>query len=155
VPAFGPRGEGWVLLQFLAIGGVIACGFGGIDWPRAADGYLFLAGVGALAPGSVLFAAGIATLGRSLTPLPHPREDAVLRCQGVYRLVRHPVYGGILLLAIGWSLAAAPLGLLPAAALAVVFDLKSRREEAWLTERFPEYTAYRERTPRRFVPWLI
>jgi hypothetical protein len=31
----------------------------------------------------------------------------------------------------------------------VLFDLEARREEAWLIERFPEYTAYRARTPRR------
>jgi len=33
------------------------------------------------------------------------------------------------------------------------FWLKSRREEAWLTERFPGYDAYRRRT-RRFLPGL-
>jgi protein-S-isoprenylcysteine O-methyltransferase Ste14 len=42
----------------------------------------------------------------------------------------------------------------PTVLLAAVFDLKSRREEAWLLERFPEYEEYRERTPHRFVPWL-
>jgi protein-S-isoprenylcysteine O-methyltransferase Ste14 len=42
----------------------------------------------------------------------------------------------------------------PTALLAVLFDLKARREEAWLIERFPEYADYRARTPRRFVPWL-
>ena len=45
----------------------------------------------------------------------------------------------------------------PIIALAVVllgfFDLKSRREERWLEERFPEYPAYRAQT-RRLVPWL-
>ena len=48
----------------------------------------------------------------------------------------------------------APLGLIPTALLALLFDLKARREEAWLMERFPKYAAYRARTPRRFVPWL-
>ncbi len=32
------------------------------------------------------------------------------------------------------------------------FDLKSRREEAWLAERFPGYADYRART-KRFIPW--
>jgi protein-S-isoprenylcysteine O-methyltransferase Ste14 len=32
-------------------------------------------------------------------------------------------------------------------------DLKSRREERWLEERFPEYLAYRAAT-RRMVPGL-
>ena len=47
-----------------------------------------------------------------------------------------------------------PLGLVPTLLLTVLFDLKARREEAWLIERFPEYVAYRAGTPRRFVPWL-
>ena len=68
--------------------------------------------------------------------------------------MRHPVYGGAILLGLGWSLADAPLGLIPTALLVLLFDLKARREEAWLSERFPRYAAYRARTPRRFVPWL-
>jgi protein-S-isoprenylcysteine O-methyltransferase Ste14 len=60
----------------------------------------------------------------------------------------------VLLLAIGWSLAESPLGLIPTALLAVVFDLKARVEERWLEEKLPEYAQYRERTPRRFVPGL-
>jgi len=68
--------------------------------------------------------------------------------------VRHPVYGGAILVGLGWSLAAAPLGLAPTALLAVLFDLKARREEAWLIERFPDYAVYRLRTRWRFVPWL-
>ena len=37
--------------------------------------------------------------------------------------------------------------------LCVLFDLKSRREEVWLAERYPQYAEYRERT-RKFVPRL-
>ena len=37
--------------------------------------------------------------------------------------------------------------------LFVFFDLKPRREEAWLIERFSAYGAYRART-RRLIPWL-
>jgi protein-S-isoprenylcysteine O-methyltransferase Ste14 len=33
------------------------------------------------------------------------------------------------------------------------FELKSRREETWLEERFPDYPAYRART-RRLIPWI-
>jgi protein-S-isoprenylcysteine O-methyltransferase Ste14 len=35
----------------------------------------------------------------------------------------------------------------------VFFDLKSRREEIWLAEQFPDYAAYKART-RRLLPWL-
>jgi hypothetical protein len=42
------------------------------------------------------------------------------------------------LIGLGWSLVDAPLGLVPTALLAVLFDLKARPEEAWLIGRFPD-----------------
>ena len=54
----------------------------------------------------------------------------------------------------GWGLAAAsPITLLLAVVLAVFFELKSRREEAWLSERYADYAAYMQQT-RRFFPGL-
>ena len=54
--------------------------------------------------------------------------------------------------ALGWSIATvSPLALVPTVLLALLFDAKSRREEAWLTERVRGYAAYRART-RKFVP---
>jgi protein-S-isoprenylcysteine O-methyltransferase Ste14 len=72
----------------------------------------------------------------------------------MYRIVRHPMYGGGLVLAFGWALASSPMAVAPVAALAVLFELKSRREEAWLVERYPDYPAYRRRTRWKFVPGL-
>ena len=69
--------------------------------------------------------------------------------------MRHPIYGGVILLALGWSLASSPVGLIPTALLVALLELKSRREEAWLVERYPEYETYRARTPHRFLPWLL
>jgi protein-S-isoprenylcysteine O-methyltransferase Ste14 len=50
-------------------------------------------------------------------------------------------------------LTASPLTLTLTVALALFFDLKSRREEAWLVERYVGYQTYMTRTCR-FVPWL-
>ena len=38
-------------------------------------------------------------------------------------------------------------------ALAVTLDLKRRREELWLAERFEGYAAYRQRT-KALIPFL-
>src|SRR5439155_27332069 len=89
--------------------------------------------------GLLLVVLGLLSLGSSFTPLPRPRARTRLRLSGIFRLVRHPVYGGAILIGLGWSLADAPLGLIPTALLALLFDLKARREETWLIERFPEY----------------
>jgi protein-S-isoprenylcysteine O-methyltransferase Ste14 len=40
-----------------------------------------------------------------------------------------------------------------AAALFVLFDVKSRREERWLVQKFPEYRDYQRRV-RKLVPFV-
>jgi protein-S-isoprenylcysteine O-methyltransferase Ste14 len=154
IPALGPRGEGWVALQtalFFVIG---ACGFVGVYWPGSAESYLAVLGFLFIVAGLAVVLLGAFTLGRSFTHLPRPRRSGRLHRRGIYRLVRHPVYSGVLLLALGWSFAEAPVALVPTALLALVFDLKSRREEIWLRERYPEYAAYAERTRSRFIPFV-
>ena len=102
----------------------------------------------------MLLGRGLLDLGRNLTPVPHPRDDAQLVVSGVYAIARHPMYGGLILTAFGWALvAASPLTLALAVVLLLFFGLKSRREEVWLRERYEGYPAYAART-KRFVPWL-
>jgi protein-S-isoprenylcysteine O-methyltransferase Ste14 len=154
LPRLGRRGEGWVALQLALMVLVGLSVLTGVYWPESVAGVLVVAGLALMLAGlALLVLAGISlVLARSMTVFPRPREDAVVANSGVYRRVRHPIYGAVLLLAVGSSLAESPLGLIPAALLAVVFDLKARVEEAWLDERLPGYARYRERTPRRFVP---
>ena len=155
LPALGPRGEGWVALQVLLLPLVVlsgAVGSGGLD--GAAASLLAMAGLALLAGGALLFGRGLLDLGRNLTPVPRPRTDARLVETGIYSLVRHPIYGGIIVSAIGWALlATSPLTLMLALLLAVFFDLKSRREEVWLANHYVGYRTYVTRT-RRFIPRL-
>jgi protein-S-isoprenylcysteine O-methyltransferase Ste14 len=155
VPAgFGARGEGYVVLQSLLLL-VVAVGPRGPalgDW--AGHPATRLLAVVLVAAGAALALAGLLRLGRNLTPLPYPRESGVLVERGIYALVRHPIYGGLMLLALGGALGrngVVPLAV--AALLAVVLAAKSRREESWLESKHPGYAAYRSRT-RRFLPFL-
>ena len=142
------------MLQVLLGPAIIGCGFVGVYWPGSADSFLAILGSLIAVAGVLLVVLGVLSLGRSFTPLPRPRARTHLRQGGIFRLVRHPVYGGAILIGLGWSLADAPLGLIPTTAARPALDLKARREEAWLIERFRAYAAYRAATPRRFVPWL-
>lgn len=96
-------------------------------------------------------AAGV-RLGRLLTPFPRPRPGGRLVTDGVYRHVRHPIYGGALLLAVGWSLAQASLAAAGATVLLwLLLEVKSRYEERALAAAYPDYPAYAAAT-RRFLP---
>jgi protein-S-isoprenylcysteine O-methyltransferase Ste14 len=154
IPRLGRRGEGWVVAQSVAIVAIVAAGIAGPGWPDPVDAFLLLVGIVVAAAGVALLAGGIAALGDSLSPYPEPLERSSLRDAGAYRLVRHPIYGGLFLLGLGWSLMLSPVALVPTAALAVVVELKARVEETMLAERFPEFPAYRARVRWRFVPGI-
>ena len=155
LPSLGPRGEGWVVIQVVLLAAVAAAGWWlGPDWSDPFRFGAVLAGIMVFAAGAILVVRGLMDLGSALTPLPHPRDDAELVETGVYGLARHPIYGGLIVGAVGWSLIQASLaGLAGSALLLAFFTLKSSREEVWLMERFPGYAAYRTRT-RRFIPWF-
>ncbi len=108
----------------------------------------------AIAAGGMLALRGAWDLRPSLSPFPRPIDGAPLVESGVYRLVRHPIYSGLVLAGLGWGvLSGSILALLAAGLLFVLFAAKSRREETWLREAHPGYAAYAART-KRLVPWL-
>lgn len=154
LPALGPRGEGWVVLQVVLLALVAAAGVLGPRWPGSWDrltwGLVPVFGLG----GAVLVIDGFVRLGAQLTPFPKPVEGGELKENGAYRMVRHPIYGGVLLLGLGYSFASSPLALIPTAVLGLLFEGKRHREEAWLVEHDPAYEDYRWRVRRRFIPYL-
>lgn len=152
LPNLGRRGEGWVIAQSAVGVAIVLAGILGDGWPASLRTLFAIAGVVVALAGIVLFIAGIRALGTSLTPYPAPTEASTFKGTGIYRYVRHPIYGGVLVMALGWSLIVSPLALAASVILVVLLELKSRHEESLLLARYPEYEAYRRRVPWRFVP---
>ena len=154
MPDLGRRGEGWFMLQLLLFAVIAVSGAAGPAWSGPWRAAAVAAGAALIAVGGLLAARGVLDLRENLTPYPRPLPGARLVESGAYKLARHPIYGGLILGALGWGLATASLpALLGTLVLAGFFDLKSRREEIWLAEQFAEYGSYRART-RRLLPWL-
>lgn len=155
LPSLGPRGEGWVVIQGVLLVGIGVAGL--TETPFTPDAWTATsaAGLVLLAVGGMLAVLGVRHLGGALTPLPHPRRDAELVETGVYRYVRHPIYGGLIVAALGYGLLMHALvtAIGGALLLLVFFRLKSGREEAWLEQRYAGYVAYRRQT-RRFIPFI-
>ncbi|MHB8347622.1 MAG: methyltransferase family protein [Acidiferrobacterales bacterium] len=98
--------------------------------------------------------AAVVALGRHLTPFPRPTEHARLRDHGVYGLVRHPLYSGLILAAAGWSIGSLSwAGVAFAVFLGLFFDRKASYEEYWLGRKFVAYPDYRKRV-RKLIPWI-
>jgi protein-S-isoprenylcysteine O-methyltransferase Ste14 len=155
IPSLGPRGEGWVAIQVVLFGLLaVAPLVDGSPAPADLRPVLAVLGLFLVVVGLGIAGKGLIDLRQALTPLPHPRDDAELVETGVYGRVRHPIYGGIVLGAFGWScLTGSPAALALSLVLLLFFRLKSGREEAWLRQRYPGYEAYSRRT-RRMIPFV-
>ncbi|MEG4342068.1 isoprenylcysteine carboxylmethyltransferase family protein [Microcoleus sp. A003_D6] len=93
-------------------------------------------------------------LGKNLTPLPYPREDGELVQTGIYGMVRHPLYSGLISVALGWTLFQMSIShLIATAILLIFFDIKSSREETWLSEKYPDYSEYSQRV-KKLIPGI-
>lgn len=156
LPALGPHGEGWVWIQLVLFVGIALSALVGRAWPDALAVPAVVIGVTLMALGTALVVASSAHLGSAAwTPLPKPRANSQLSRRGLYAQARHPMYGGAILVAAGWSVTfASVVGAILTIVLVLFFELKSRREETMLADRSPDYDAYLRRTPRRFLPWL-
>lgn len=100
----------------------------------------------------LIMAIAVINLGKNLTPLPCPKDNAVLIQNGLYQFVRHPIYFGVLLAALAWLLIFPGMYILIyAIGLFFLFDIKARREEVWLVERFPDYQDYQRRV-KKLIP---
>jgi len=97
-----------------------------------------------LLTGTLLALWSALTLGRNFSLLPQART---LVTSGPYRFVRHPMYAGGLLIALGevW-LRLSPLVVGLNLVFLVAQLVRLRYEEDLLARTFPEYTAYRKRT---------
>jgi protein-S-isoprenylcysteine O-methyltransferase Ste14 len=153
----GPRGEWYVVIQF-ALFALVVFGpkrVGAMPaWsaPWSTIGVVLGLLLGLL--GGLLALVGVVSLGRNLTAVPHPKDDAHLVQTGAYRFVRHPIYSGIILGAFGWAfLVNGTLTFLYAFILFLFFDIKSRREEQWLRQKYPGYETYQKQV-KKLIPFL-
>lgn len=83
------------------------------------------------------------------------KEQHELIQRGPYRLVRHPIYSGLLLMILGTATLTGQLsGFLALAVCFFGFWIKLRQEESLLTHRLPGYSEYKART-KALVPYLF
>ncbi len=111
------------------------------------------AGVAVAAIGFAIRIGAMARLGSRFSPLLVTQKLHALETTGLYAVVRHPGYLGTLLLALGAVLAfGSALGFVLLLPLAVLLELRTRREDVLLERAFgDEFRRWRARTGR-FLP---
>jgi len=154
----GRRGEWYVVVQGLLFVLVIfgpRTASGLPEWTAPFSAVASGVGLALMLAGGALAVAGLLGLGReNLTALPYPRDESTLVVTGPYRLVRNPIYSGLIFGALGYALwVNGWLTLGYALVLFVFFDVKSRKEERWLAEKFSDYPDYQQRV-KKLIPWI-
>jgi protein-S-isoprenylcysteine O-methyltransferase Ste14 len=153
---FGAKGELLVVIQIALVALFVLIPV----WPDFSDCDLYRqltllrwsSLVTGMLAGAMLVIGGVTGIRRYLTPLPYPVENNRLVDTGVYALVRHPLYSAQLLATASWTIYTLSLShLIVTIASYIFFSHKASKEEAWLTERHPEYRDYASRVGK-FVP---
>jgi protein-S-isoprenylcysteine O-methyltransferase Ste14 len=154
------RGTPWVVAQIPLLATVILVPVvrrlsgGAQHWPATIALPARVIGVCGLGLSAAVFWDATRVLGKGLVPHPKPPEGAVLRTSGVYAIVRHPIYLGIIVTTASWGLLwNSAAGTASSGPCAAFFWLKSRHEERFLIARFADYHEYRRRVPA-LVPWF-
>jgi protein-S-isoprenylcysteine O-methyltransferase Ste14 len=112
--------------------------------------------------GLVLFAVGLGFaiwarvhIGRNWgTPMTQ-KEEPELVTSGPYRLVRHPIYSGILVAGFGTAVALSWVGLIVVAMAGTYFLYSATVEERSLTEQFPDTYPTYKRATKMLVPFVF
>jgi protein-S-isoprenylcysteine O-methyltransferase Ste14 len=147
------RGNRWVLVAFSVIGLLI----GYLPAYTDRTGFLTIDGDSLRWVGVALYVVGgalrlwpVFVLGNRFSGLVAIQAGHTLVTSGIYGVIRHPSYLGLLINVIGWALAfRSGVGLLLSAAIVAILVARIRAEERLLQSEFgAEYDAYRARTSR-------
>ena len=97
-----------------------------------------------------------ATLGRNWSGTITLKEGHELIVRGPYRIVRHPIYTGLLAMFIATVAATGHVAAILGAVLAFIsIWIKLNQEEALMLQQFPgDYAAYRQKT-KRLIPFVL
>ena len=151
---FSARGGWWVIGQLLLLALILFAP--GSDFGLSSSNRFRLHAAGSLLLfiSAVVLVSGILELKGALTPYPKPLEGARLAKNGIYRLIRHPLYLGVMLASFGISLIkTSGAGCFLSFVLMIFLNAKSDREERWLSETYSGYDDYKLRT-KKFFPYI-
>ncbi len=84
-------------------------------------------------------------LGRSLSPMPRPKENSKLITSGIYRILRHPMYYALIIISFSLFIKSFTIyNLILTTLLTFLISNKIKIEEDYLTHKFINYALYKK-----------
>ena len=92
----------------------------------------------------IIIGFSVKDLGKSLSPMPRPKENSRLITSGIYRLFRHPIYYCLIIISFSFFIKSFTIyNLILSILLIFVISKKINIEEEYLTKKFHKYTLYK------------
>lgn len=102
--------------------------------------------------GTVAAILSVGSVKRSFIKVPSSRHQTKLRVAGIHRWVRHPMYTGLMTVALGYAMTQQSwLKFILLHPIWMLFSARAHFMEAKLKQKFPAYSNYAKQTPR-FIP---
>ena len=112
--------------------------------------------------GLAVFVSGLALaiwarvyLGRNWGTPMSQKEDPELVTSGPYRMIRHPIYSGIILAMVGTTIAVSLYWVVAVVILGAYFFYSAVMEERYMARQFPDSYPQYKRSTKMLVPFLL
>tara|TARA_Y100000589_G_scaffold121049_1_gene115450 strand:- start:32 stop:505 length:474 start_codon:yes stop_codon:yes gene_type:complete len=88
----------------------------------------------------------IKELGKSLSPMPRPKENSRLITSGIYSTIKHPIYYSLIIISFSLFIKSFLIyNLILSILLTFIISYKIKIEEKYLTKKFNQYTKYKNK----------
>ena len=94
--------------------------------------------------GLIIIVFSAKDLGKSLSPMPRPKENSKLITSGIYSFFRHPMYYSLIIISFSFFIKSLTIyNLILSILLTFIISNKIKIEEEYLTKKFHSYTSYK------------
>ena len=93
----------------------------------------------------MLIIVSVKELGKSLSPMPRPKENSKLITSGIYSIFRHPMYYSLIIISFSLFIKSFSIyNLILSILLTFIITNKIKIEEEYLIRKFNNYTLYKK-----------
>ena len=96
--------------------------------------------------GFILIIIAFKDLGKSISPMPKPKDNSKLITTGIYNFIKHPMYYSLIIISLGYFIKSLTFyNLFLTTLLVLILFTKINIEEKYLKRKYKNYSLYKKR----------